>query len=48
MGWSTDSQTTTEVPVHACDAPAEAVVLGAARCLEDLGRLSQLFASAER
>ena len=39
---------TTEVPVHACDAPAEAVVLGAARCLEDLGRLSQLFASAER
>ena len=39
---------TTEVPVNACDAPAEAVVLGAGRCLEDLGRLSQLFASAER
>jgi len=38
----------TEVPVHSCDAPAEAVVLGAGRCLEDLGRLSQLFASAER
>ncbi len=41
-------QSTTEVPVHVADAPAEAVVLGAARCLEDLGRLSQLFASAER
>ena len=39
---------TTEVPVHSCTAPAEAVVLGAGRCLEDLGRLSQLFASAER
>lgn len=38
----------TEVPVHSCDAPSEAVVLGAGRCLEDLGRLSQLFASAER
>jgi rod shape-determining protein MreB len=38
----------TEVPVHTCEAPAEAVVLGAGRCLEDLGRLSQLFASAER
>jgi rod shape-determining protein MreB and related proteins len=39
---------TTDVPVSSCDAPAEAVVLGAARCLEDLGRLSELFASAER
>jgi rod shape-determining protein MreB and related proteins len=39
---------TTEVPVRSCDVPAEAVVLGAGRCLEDLGRLSQLFASAER
>jgi rod shape-determining protein MreB len=38
----------TEVPVVSCDVPAEAVVLGAGRCLEDLGRLSQLFASAER
>jgi rod shape-determining protein MreB len=38
----------TDVPVHGCDAPKEAVVLGAARCLEDLGRLSELFASAER
>jgi len=38
----------TDVPVSTCDAPAEAVVIGAARCLEDLGRLSQLFASAER
>ena len=38
----------TEVPVHTCAAPSEAVVLGAGRCLEDLGRLSQLFASAER
>jgi rod shape-determining protein MreB len=41
-------QERTEVPVHECDAPAEAVVLGAGRCLEDLGRLSSLFASAER
>jgi len=41
-------QATIDVPVNACDAPAEAVVLGAGRCLEDLGRLSQLFASAER
>lgn len=39
---------TTEVPVNSCEAPTEAVVLGAGRCLEDLGRLSQLFASAER
>ena len=38
----------TDVPVSTCDAPAEAVVLGAGRCLEDLGRLSSLFASAER
>jgi rod shape-determining protein MreB len=42
MGSSTD------VPVSTCSEPAEAVVLGAARCLEDLGRLSGLFASAER
>lgn len=38
----------TEVPVNTCAAPAEAVVLGAGRCLEDLGRLAPLFASAER
>lgn len=38
----------TDVPVHGGDAPKEAVVFGAARCLEDLGRLSELFASAER
>jgi rod shape-determining protein MreB len=38
----------TEVPVSTCDAPGEAVVLGAGRCLEDLGRLAPLFASAER
>ncbi len=39
---------TTDVPVTTCDAPAEVVVLGAARCLSDLSRLSQLFASADR
>lgn len=38
---------TTDVPVSTCDAPAEAVVLGASRCLSDLPRLSQLFASAD-
>jgi rod shape-determining protein MreB and related proteins len=38
----------TDVPVTTCEGPEAAVVIGAARCLEDLGRLSQLFASAER
>lgn len=38
----------TDVPVSTCEQPEHAVVLGAASCLEDLGRLSSLFASAER
>lgn len=38
---------TTDVPVSTCDAPEELVVLGAAQCLDDLSKRSQLFASAE-
>jgi rod shape-determining protein MreB len=38
----------TSVPVHTVDQPLHVVIEGAGRCLDDLGRLSALFASAER
>ena len=38
----------TSVPVHTVEHPEHVVIEGAGRCLDDLGRFSALFASAER
>ena len=47
-GFAERLKTGTSVPVRVVASPATAVVEGAGRCLDDVGRLKALFAAADR
>lgn len=48
QGFAAQLSAGTSVPVHTVENPRHVVIEGAGRCLDDLSRLSALFASAER